>query len=64
MNNQEEKTEKPVMRNLCPYKVFRWHKICNESEMFTKEEFLISNPDIWEIEEWNNDKRNKRITIS
>ena len=54
--------KKPAIRNLCPYQVLRWHKVSTK-DRFTKKEFLESNPNIRDIEEWNYDALNESIKI-
>lgn len=55
--------KRPSDFNLCPYQVLDWNGF-SESKRFTKEDFLYSNPNIWEIEKWNDDYRNEKIIIS
>jgi len=54
--------KQPVSRNLCPYQILDWNKVSNV-DRFTKGVFLESNPNIWDIREWNEDNSNERIII-
>lgn len=55
---------KPKLRNLTPYQAIKWNQ-SNDHDRFTKREFLKdTNPSIWDIEEWNKDKRNEEIIIT
>ncbi len=54
---------RPEIRNITPYKILIWNLGDNENK-FSAEEFIESNPSIWEIESWNCNGDNKKIIIT
>lgn len=55
--------KRPEIRNLVPYKAIIWNLGDNE-DLFSAEEFIESNPSVWEIESWNLNGNNKKIIIT
>lgn len=55
--------KRPEMRNIVPYKILIWNLGGNE-DLFSAEEFIESNPSVWEIESWNCNGSNKKIIIT
>ena len=55
--------KRPEMRNIVPYKILIWNLGDNE-DLFSAEEFIESNPSVWEIESWNLNGNNKKIIIT
>ena len=55
--------KRPEIRNISSHQAIIWNLGDNE-DLFSVEEFIESDPSLWEIQSWNLNVKNKKIIIT